>query len=80
MTDYLHRIGRIGRIGSDRNGNVTNFISSLREVELTRKIEHIARTRGIFSNVNNNFTRKLTKPNSKPGVTPADLKPPDFMF
>lgn len=64
MTDYLHRIGRIGRMGSDCNGIVTNFISNLQEVELTRKIEHIARTRGIFNNINNNFTRKLNKPNS----------------
>lgn len=58
MSDYIHRIGRIGRMGSDNNGTVTNFITGLNEVELVRKIEHAARTRGTFRNVNNNFTRR----------------------
>lgn len=61
IPDYLHRIGRIGRIGSDRNGMVTNFVANISDVNIVRKIEQISRTGGTFQNVNNNFTRKKRK-------------------
>lgn len=69
ISDYLHRIGRIGRISSNHNGYVTNFVSSLREVISVREIEHIARTKGTFLNVNNNFTRKIRVEQKTPEVT-----------
>lgn len=54
MADYIHRIGRIGRIGSTANCSVTNFISSYREIGLVQKIEHAARTMAVLPNVNAN--------------------------
>lgn len=48
-------------MGSAQRGTVTNYISNLSELELTRKIEHAVRTNGTISNVNNNFTRDLKK-------------------
>lgn len=37
--DYLHRVGRVGRIGSPVSCRVTNFISGPEEVALVRQIE-----------------------------------------
>lgn len=56
MADYIHRAGRIGRIGSAANCSVTNFVSSQREISLVQKIEHAARTMNILPNVNANIT------------------------
>lgn len=56
MADYIHRTGRIGRIGSFANCSVTNFVSSQREIGLVQKIEHAARTMSVLPNVNANIT------------------------
>lgn len=37
--DYLHRIGRIGRLGSGLNCKATNFISGAEEAKLVQQIE-----------------------------------------
>ncbi|CRL00412.1 CLUMA_CG013679, isoform A [Clunio marinus] len=55
MSDYIHRCGRIGRFGSSVNCRITNFISSLRELDLVRKIEMSARTNTELENVNANI-------------------------
>lgn len=55
-SDYIHRCGRVGRLGSSVNCYVTNFISSLREIELVRQIEEAVRTQTILQNVNANIT------------------------
>ena len=39
MADYIHRCGRTGRVGSDDNCLITNFVSGDREVDLVQKIE-----------------------------------------
>lgn len=39
MSDYIHRCGRTGRLGSEKNGIVTNLVSSKSEVDLVQKIE-----------------------------------------
>lgn len=54
-SDYIHRCGRIGRLGSSANCNITNFISSLRELDLVRKIEMSARTNYLLENVDANI-------------------------
>lgn len=54
ISDYIHRIGRTGRLGS--GCGVTNFVSSGREIDLVQRIEHAARTRAILPNVNANIT------------------------
>lgn len=57
--DYIHRIGRIGRFGSHEQCEVTNFVSSLREVEIVQQIEHTARTNSRLPNVNANITNLI---------------------
>lgn len=39
MADYIHRCGRIGRIGSPENCHITNFVSGYHEIEMVQKIE-----------------------------------------
>lgn len=60
VSDYIHRCGRIGRLGSNKNCYITNFISSLHELDLVRKIEMSARTNNVLEDVNANI-RKIIK-------------------
>ena len=39
MSDYIHRVGRVGRVGSDVPGLVISFIQQKWEVNLLWKIE-----------------------------------------
>lgn len=55
VADYIHRCGRIGRLGGVENGIITNFISSLAEVDLVRKVEMSARTNYELYNVDANI-------------------------
>lgn len=55
VSDYIHRCGRIGRLGSNSKCYITNFISSLRELDLVRQIETSARTNHVLENVNANI-------------------------
>lgn len=55
IADYIHRCGRIGRLGGNNNCIVTNFISSLSELDLVRKIELSARTDFQLENVDANI-------------------------
>lgn len=59
VSDYIHRCGRVGRIGSHGHGTVTSFISENWEVELLWQIETAVRKRQPFHNVNANIKRKL---------------------
>ncbi|XP_053305543.1 probable ATP-dependent RNA helicase DDX28 [Spea bombifrons] len=56
LQDYLHRAGRVGRLGSERQGSVVSFVTHLWDVELVQKIETAARKRsslfGMKSAVN----------------------------
>ncbi|XP_011186769.1 probable ATP-dependent RNA helicase DDX28 [Zeugodacus cucurbitae] len=61
VSDYIHRCGRIGRVGNLTQSLVTNFISSRREVEVVQKIEHAARTGGLLPNVNANIKNIINK-------------------
>ncbi|XP_030845649.1 ATP-dependent RNA helicase abstrakt [Strongylocentrotus purpuratus] len=38
-SDYIHRAGRVGRVGSQGSGHVTNFVVHKWDVELVNKIE-----------------------------------------
>ena len=57
IADYIHRCGRIGRLGSDKNCYITNFISSAHELDLVRKIEKSARTNHTLEDVNANIRK-----------------------
>lgn len=60
ISDYIHRCGRIGRLGSDKNCVITNFVSSEFELDLVRKIETSARTTGMLEDVNANINKIIT--------------------
>lgn len=57
VSDYIHRCGRIGRLGSNKNCYITNFVSSLYELDLVRQIEMSARTNNQLENVNANIRK-----------------------
>uniref|UniRef100_A0A8C4U102 RNA helicase n=1 Tax=Falco tinnunculus TaxID=100819 RepID=A0A8C4U102_FALTI len=56
LQDYLHRVGRVGRVGSKASGTVVSFVTHRWDVDLVRKIETAARKRrglpGMDSSVN----------------------------
>lgn len=60
VSDYIHRCGRIGRLGSNTNCIISNFISSMREIDLVRKIEMSARTNTELEDVNANIRKIIT--------------------
>ncbi|NXK41022.1 DDX28 helicase, partial [Piprites chloris] len=45
LQDYLHRVGRVGRVGSKAPGVVVSFVTHRWDVDLVRKIETAARKR-----------------------------------
>uniref|UniRef100_A0A8B9G631 DEAD-box helicase 28 n=1 Tax=Amazona collaria TaxID=241587 RepID=A0A8B9G631_9PSIT len=45
LQDYLHRVGRVGRVGSKTPGVVVSFVTHRWDVDLVRKIETAARKR-----------------------------------
>ncbi|NXI46511.1 DDX28 helicase, partial [Galbula dea] len=45
LRDYLHRVGRVGRVGSKVPGAVVSFVTHRWDVDLVRKIETAARKR-----------------------------------
>uniref|UniRef100_A0A2P2IA97 RNA helicase n=1 Tax=Hirondellea gigas TaxID=1518452 RepID=A0A2P2IA97_9CRUS len=56
MADYIHRCGRVGRVGSNFNQPlVTNFISKIAEAELAQSIEYAVRKAEPLPNVNANI-------------------------
>ncbi|NWR70148.1 DDX28 helicase, partial [Centropus unirufus] len=56
LQDYLHRAGRVGRVGSKAPGTVVSFVTHRWDVDLVRKIETAARKRmglpGMDSSIN----------------------------
>ncbi|XP_062997464.1 probable ATP-dependent RNA helicase DDX28 [Elgaria multicarinata webbii] len=45
LQDYLHRVGRVGRVGSAFPGTVVSFVTHRWDVDLVQKIETAARKR-----------------------------------
>ncbi|XP_043841242.1 probable ATP-dependent RNA helicase DDX28 [Dromiciops gliroides] len=45
LQDYIHRAGRVGRVGSEALGSVISFVTHRWDVELVQKIELAARRR-----------------------------------
>ncbi|XP_015261301.1 PREDICTED: probable ATP-dependent RNA helicase DDX28 [Gekko japonicus] len=45
LHDYLHRVGRVGRVGSRFPGTVVSFVTHKWDVDLVKKIETAARKR-----------------------------------
>ncbi|XP_065357415.1 probable ATP-dependent RNA helicase DDX28 [Calliphora vicina] len=61
VSDYIHRSGRIGRVGNTEKCAVTNIISSRREIDVVQRIEHAARCGGLLPDVNANIKNIINK-------------------
>ncbi|KAM7353841.1 putative ATP-dependent RNA helicase Dbp21E2 [Cochliomyia hominivorax] len=61
VSDYIHRSGRIGRVGNMEKCLVTNLISSRREIDVVQRIEHAARCGGLLPDVNANIKNIINK-------------------
>jgi len=48
IADYLHRIGRVGRLGSVDGGIITNFVTKAYEADLVKNIERYFNIFDIF--------------------------------
>ena len=59
ISDYIHRAGRVGRVGSSPTSHVTSYIAYGYECEVLWKIEEAARKTMAFHNVNANITRRI---------------------
>lgn len=67
LHDYLHRVGRVGRVGSRFPGTVVSFVTHKWDVDLVKKIETAARKQaplpGMESPVKKTPTLKRSEPN-----------------
>jgi superfamily II DNA/RNA helicase len=61
ISDYIHRCGRVGRVGRPSTGIVTTFVCHPTEAELVQKIEYAARKthEDELPNVNANIKRLI---------------------
>lgn len=59
MSDYIHRVGRVGRIGQKAFAKVTTLVSQKYEVDLIWRIEVCARQMKPLSDVNANISKVL---------------------
>ncbi|XP_053695793.1 probable ATP-dependent RNA helicase DDX28 [Sabethes cyaneus] len=59
--DYIHRIGRIGRVGSRGDCLVTNMVSSQAEIGAVQRIEHSARIDSPLEKVDANVKGIIRK-------------------
>jgi superfamily II DNA/RNA helicase len=59
LADYIHRCGRTGRVGSKKNGKVTNFVSNGYEIKMVQVIETSVRKQLEIENVNANIKRLI---------------------
>ncbi|XP_023347846.1 probable ATP-dependent RNA helicase DDX28 [Eurytemora carolleeae] len=55
--DYIHRVGRVGRIGGPGSSHVTSLVDNPLAVEVLNRIELAARKNQEIQNVNNNIVR-----------------------
>ncbi|XP_052022344.1 probable ATP-dependent RNA helicase DDX28 [Apodemus sylvaticus] len=62
LQDYIHRAGRVGRVGSDVPGSVISFVTHPWDVSLVQKIELAARRRrslpGLTSSVRDSLPQQ----------------------
>ncbi|CAF0729244.1 unnamed protein product, partial [Didymodactylos carnosus] len=65
ISDYIHRAGRVGRVGSRNPGKVTSFVTYPSEVELAQKIEVTTRFNRKLQNVNSNIKLLMEKQTEK---------------
>ncbi|XP_035693515.1 probable ATP-dependent RNA helicase DDX28 [Branchiostoma floridae] len=61
VSDYIHRVGRVGRVGSRVAGRVTSLVCQPYEVDMLWKIETAVRRQAELKGVDANITRKIAK-------------------
>ncbi|NWR64108.1 DDX28 helicase, partial [Bucorvus abyssinicus] len=61
LQDYLHRAGRVGRVGSKAPGAVVSFVTHRWDVDLVRKIETAARKRTGLPGMDSSLNKPLHK-------------------
>ncbi|KAI8484299.1 putative ATP-dependent RNA helicase ddx28 [Branchiostoma belcheri] len=61
VSDYIHRVGRVGRVGSRVTGKVTSLVCQPYEVDMLWKIEMAVRRQTELKGVDANITRKIAK-------------------
>ncbi|CAH1263418.1 DDX28 [Branchiostoma lanceolatum] len=61
VSDYIHRVGRVGRVGSRSTGKVTSLVCQPYEVDMLWKIETAVRRQAALKGVDANITRKIAK-------------------
>ncbi|CAI9729684.1 Hypothetical predicted protein [Octopus vulgaris] len=59
VSDYIHRVGRVGRLGSNATSEVISLVAHKYEVEIVWLLEMAARKMTQIHNVNANIKRKL---------------------
>ena len=55
--DYIHRVGRVGRVGGDPDGHVTSLVDNMGGVMVLQNIETAVRKNKEIQKVNNNIIR-----------------------
>ncbi|PVD25641.1 hypothetical protein C0Q70_13300 [Pomacea canaliculata] len=73
VSDYIHRAGRVGRVGAKHNGQVTSLVSHSWEVDVLWQIEIAARKVSEIHNVNANIKRKVEADFSRRHGKPSDI-------
>nr|XP_033797312.1 probable ATP-dependent RNA helicase DDX28 [Geotrypetes seraphini] len=65
LQDYIHRAGRVGRVGSKAHCSVISFVTHLWDVELVQKIEVAARKRTSLPGMETSIKPPVSKTDSK---------------
>mgnify|MGYP002041779676 CR=1 FL=1 len=55
--DYIHRVGRVGRVNGAKHGRVTSLVDTMAGVKVLQNIETSVRKNSEIKNVNNNIIR-----------------------
>ncbi|CAF3653540.1 unnamed protein product [Rotaria socialis] len=59
ISDYIHRAGRVGRIGSKNPGKISSFVTQPHEISLAQQIEVATRMNKKLRGVNNDIKYQL---------------------
>ncbi|XP_042201917.1 probable ATP-dependent RNA helicase DDX28 [Callorhinchus milii] len=61
LCDYIHRAGRVGRVGSKVMGTIANFVTHPWDVELVQKIETAARRKTMLPGLESEISQPTPK-------------------
>ena len=55
MSDYLHRVGRVGRVGQTMIGKVTNLVCGQTSIQVVQELERSVRLNQEMTDINSNI-------------------------